>query len=457
MPLPPTPPVPRTPPRSSFSMKRASFLLSILISNPLLIQASLAQTAPPPSALPSSIGTDIGANPPDRPTAGPTAGPTPGPTPGLTAKQLLEQARQRLRDRGELPPENAPIVQSPSQSPLQGPASTPIASPIAPILAPPPIPAFSTYRLGQGDSVAIYVQRFQDFNFQATIDAEGKITQAVLGKISLQGLTIDEAQERVKQSVSRYIINPIVLLSMTNARPVQVTIAGEISKPGLYPLTPQSGRVSSVLLAAGGSTERGDLRSVKIRRSYTNGATDEKEIDLYTPLKDGTPLPDIRLQDGDVIMIPPIDPTKLDGYDRGIIARSTLVKPLLVIRILSYARGGLSEVGVPNGSKFVDALAKTGLNPDQANLTKIAVIRYDAVQQKAVTFELNGKSALMGDPTQNIALQDSDVIVIGRNLIGRLTYALNTFTQPFRDILGFTLFFRELGSSATNLFGPTGR
>ena len=424
-------------------MKRASFLLSLLISNPLLSQAALAQTAPPPNVPPSALPSSIGANPPDRPTGLNTSLNT-----GLTAKQLLEQARQRLRDRGELPPENAPIV----PSPLQVPTSTPIEPP-----APPPIPAFNTYRLGQGDSVAIYVQRFQDFNFQATIDAEGKITQAVLGKISLQGLTIDEAQERLKQAVSRYIINPIVLLSMTNARPVQVTIAGEISKPGLYPLTPQSGRVSSVLLAAGGSTERGDLRSVKIRRSYTNGTTDEKEIDLYTPLKDGTPLPDIRLQDGDVIMIPPIDLTKLDGYDRGIIARSTLVKPLLVIRVLSYARGGLSEVGVPNGSRFVDALAKTGLNPDQANLTKIAVIRYDAVQQKAITFELNGKSALMGDSTQNIALQDSDVIVIGRNLIGRLTYALNTFTQPFRDVLGFTLFFRELGNSATNLFGPTGR
>ena len=427
-------------------MKRASFLLSLLISNPLLTHAALAQTAPPPNILPSSLPSSIGANPPDRPT-----GVNTGATMGLTAKQLLEQARQRLRDRGELPPENAPTVQSPSQSPAQIPGSIPIAS------VTPPIPAFSTYRLGQGDSVAIYVQRFQDFNFQATIDAEGKITQAVLGKISLQGLTIDEAQERVKQAVSRYIINPIVLLSMTNARPVQVTIAGEISKPGLYPLSPQSGRVSSVLLAAGGSTERGDLRSVKIRRSYTNGTTDEKEIDLYTPLKDGTPLPDIRLQDGDVIMISPIDPTKLDGYDRGVIARSTLVKPQIIIRILSYARGGLSEVGVPNGSRFVDALAKTALNPDQANLTKIAVIRYDAVQQKAITFELNGKSALMGDPTQNIALQDSDVIVIGRNLIGRLTYALNTFTQPFRDVLGFTLFFRELGNSATNLFGPTGR
>ena len=105
----------------------------------------------------------------------------------------------------------------------------------------------------------------------------------------------------------------------------------------------------------------------------------------------------------------------------------------------------------------MDALAKSGLNPDQANLARVAVIRFDAVQQKAITFELNGKDALMGNPTQNIALQDNDVIVVGRNFVGRITYALNVFTQPFRDVLGFTLFFRQLGSSASNLFGPTGR
>ena len=73
-------------------MKRASFLLSLLISNPLLTHAALAQTAPPPNVLPSSLPSSIGANLSDRPT---------GVNTGLTAKQLLEQARQRLRDRGE--------------------------------------------------------------------------------------------------------------------------------------------------------------------------------------------------------------------------------------------------------------------------------------------------------------------------------------------------------------------
>jgi polysaccharide biosynthesis/export protein len=407
-------------------MKRTSLLLSLLLFQgiaPIVFASkAIAQSVMPPAEK----------------------------TAGLTTQQLLEQARQRLRDRGELPPENAPIPANPT-------AVLGETIPATPGMLPPAAMPFSTYRLGPTDVIAVYVQRFQDLSFQAAIDQEGKITHAILGKISLQGLTVDEAQERVREAANKYVVNPIVLLSLATPRPVQVTISGEIAKPGLYPLMQTGGKVSSVLLAAGGTTERGDLRAVRVRRTFTNGMVKDQEIDLYTPLKEGSAFPDLRLQDGDVIVIPPLDPAKMGEYDRSIVARSTLVKPQLTIRILSYARGGLTEVPVPNGSKFVDALAKSGLNPDQANLTRIAVVRFDAVQQKAITFEVNGKEALMGDPKQNIALQDSDVIVIGRNFVGRITYALNVFTQPFRDVLGFTLFFKELGNSAANLFGPTGR
>ncbi len=410
-------------------MKRTSLLLSLLLFQgiaPIVFASkAIAQSAMPPEAPAATVGKPAGAS----------------------AQELLEQARQRLRDRGELPLENTPA----NPTAVLDATATSGFLPASPAAMP-----FSTYRLGPTDVIAVYVQRFQDLSFQAAIDQEGKITHAILGKISLQGLTIDEAQERVREAANKYVVNPIVLLSLSTPRPVQVTISGEIAKPGLYPLQTGS-KVSSVLLAAGGTTERGDLRAVKIRRTFTNGMVKDQEIDLYSPLKDGTAFPDLRLQDGDVIVIPPIDPTKTADYDRSIVARSTLVKPQLTIRILSYARGGLTEVPVPNGSKFVDALAKSGLNPDQANLSRIAVVRFDTVQQKAITFEVNGKDALMGDPKQNIALQDSDVIVIGRTFVGRLTYALNVFTQPFRDVLGFTLFFRELGSSAANLFGPTGR
>jgi polysaccharide biosynthesis/export protein len=110
-----------------------------------------------------------------------------------------------------------------------------------------------------------------------------------------------------------------------------------------------------------------------------------------------------------------------------------------------------------NGSTLVDALASSSANPDAANLKKIALVRFDERQQRAITIQVDGKKALMGDQSQNIALQENDVLVLDRNLVGKITNALNVFTQPFRDVLGFLLFFRQLNDGASNLFGPTRR
>jgi polysaccharide biosynthesis/export protein len=363
-----------------------------------------------------------------------------------TALDLIEQARQKLRDRGELP--TATPAASGSERP-----TTPMPPMLgAPSELPPVVQTFAAYRLGPRDTIAIVVQRFADFNVQAVIDPEGNITHPILGKVPIQGLTIEQAQERIRQQVDRFIIKPVVLVSLTNQRPVQVTIVGEIAKPGLYPLA-LAPQLSAALLAGGGTRENADLRTVMVRRLLPDGSTKEEAFNLFNALKEGTALPNPNLQDGDTIFIPKLKVGESD-YDRTIASRSTLVRPRITVRILSYASGGLRQLPLENGSNFLDALATAGVNPDQVDMKKIALVRFDEQQKKAVALTLNGKAALMGDITQNVPLQDNDVIVIGRNLVGRITQTLNVFTQPFRDVLGFLLFFRQLGDNASNLFGP---
>ncbi|MBE9013146.1 polysaccharide export protein [Pseudanabaenaceae cyanobacterium LEGE 13415] len=348
----------------------------------------------------------------------------------LSPLELIEQARQRLRE------------------------STTQQAPNTPTPSAPPVNSFNLYRLGAGDTISVQVQRFNDLNFQATIDQEGNITAPLLGKVPLQGLTIAQAQERIRQGVNRFVIDPVVFVALTSQRPVLVTITGEIAKPGLYTLSLP--RTSAALLLAGGATGRADLRSITIKRPLSDGSMVEEKIDLVTPLQEGTPLPDLKLQDGDVIVIPKISDQDRT-YDRALMARSTLVKPQINVRLLSYSSNGLGTLSLPNGSTFLDALTAARPGPDNANLRRIALIRFDSVQQKAVTYNIDARSILSGNMAQNMQLEDNDVIVIGRNLIGRITYALNTFTQPFRDVLGFLLFFRELQNGAETLFGPTGR
>lgn len=309
------------------------------------------------------------------------------------------------------------------------------------------------YRLGPNDQIFVNVTRFPDFNFQGSVNPEGAIVLPLVGNLILEGLTLSEAQEAIRVALDRYIVDPQVSLSLLAQRPVQVTIVGEVTRPGFYPL--QSTRISDALIAAGGSLASGDLRQVQVRRTLANGSVVIQDLDLYTPLETGLPLPTVRLEDGDVVVVPALDQLNDPDYNDRLVATSTLAKPTIAVRVLSYAANGVDTLTLPAGSRFRDAL--DGMPLDRANLRKIALIRYNPETGNPITTEIDGRSVLMGDPVANVALQDNDVVVVGQNLITNISRTFGRLTQPFRDVLGFLLFFDSLNQNAQNLFRPSAR
>ncbi|KAF3888781.1 MULTISPECIES: polysaccharide biosynthesis/export family protein [Nostocales] len=357
------------------------------------------------------------------------------------------------------------------------------------------------YRLGPGDGIAVSVQRFPDLSFQAIINPEGNIVVPLLGTvslrgltleqaqekirvglnrfvvdpivalaltiqrpelsftaqlnpegniivpqvgtISLQGLTLDEAQEKIRLSSSRIYVDPVVSVSLAAQRPVQITISGEVTRPGIYSIASGLPRVGDALILAGGSSMTADLRQVQIRRRLVDGSVATQNVDLYTPLQNGGSVPNLRLQDGDAIVIPRREIAADDGYDRNLVSRSTLAVQQIRVRVLNYASGGIVTIPLPNGSNFLDALA--GVNLDTANLRGIKLFRFDPERGRAIAQTLNARKALSGDSSQNVPLQDNDVIVIGRNLIGKITNAISLITRPFISINAFLDFFNDFG------------
>ncbi len=288
------------------------------------------------------------------------------------------------------------------------------------------------------------VARRPNPNFQAIIDAEGNITIPELGTVLVQGLSLPEAEEKIRLHLSRTFIEPVVAVSLAGERPVQIAIAGEISRPGIYPISSRMPRVTDALQLAGGSTMKADLRKVQIRRKRLDGSVVTTDVDLYAPLLNGAALPNLRLQDGDTIFVPTREVGTDDTYDRKLVARSSLAIPQIRIRVLNYAGGGISTQTLPNGSTFIDVLG--GINPERANLRQIALVRFDPERGKAITQRLDAKKALSGDRSQNVPLQDNDVIVVGRNLITRVTNTLSLITRPFFDVQNFIRFFDSFGA-----------
>jgi len=194
-----------------------------------------------------------------------------------------------------------------------------------------------------------------DLNFQAAISPEGNIAIPQVGTVYLQGLSLEEAQEKVRMALSHLIVDPVVTVSLAGTRPVQVTIIGQVFRPGIYTANSALPRIADTLQLAGGSTLAADLRQVQVRRKLVDGSVISQNINLYAAIQNGNSVPNLRLQDGDTIVVPHREVGADDGYDRNLIAHSTLAVSQIKVRVLNYTGGGIMIETLPNGSTFTDA------------------------------------------------------------------------------------------------------
>jgi protein involved in polysaccharide export with SLBB domain len=171
------------------------------------------------------------------------------------------------------------------------------------------MPTPYNYVLGAGDQLLIDIYGASQQRYDQKINAEGSIFIPNVGPINLSGLTVDAATARLKSMLSQIYSglagnNPVTFLQVRvgNIRSIQVAMVGEIYAPGNYTLSSFS-TVFNALYAAGGITEDGSFRRIKI---YRNSKL-INELDVYEFLINANQNSNIRLQDNDVIMIPPVE------------------------------------------------------------------------------------------------------------------------------------------------------
>ena len=376
----------------------------------------------------------------------------------LTLEQVQSIIANRLNPYVRNPQVNLSLL---TQRPVRVTITGEVARPGFYPLASPEIPIALT--TAQGTTTAADLRRVQIrrtlANNQVVETEVDLLTPLLLGvrpaDVLLEDgdvIVIPSQEVRSYQGPTRNILETYSLAAAPTA--VNITIVGDVTRPGFYQLPPGGGQLTTAIQASGGARITSDLRSVLICRITVEGRLVEDIVDLYTPIKEATALPNVSLQNGDAIIIPKLQPDEQEDYDQRLIATSSLASPQITVRILSYPINAVGAVVLPNGSSFIDALNSVPLN--LADMTEIALIRYDPITGKPTRQILNGKNVLAGDATDNILLQDNDVLVVNRNLVAQISYVLNTFTQPFRDILGFLLFFQQLQAGVESLFTPTG-
>lgn len=178
------------------------------------------------------------------------------------------------------------------------------------------LPTPVNYRLGSGDEVIIDIFGANQNTFRSTISPEGSINVDVLGPLYLNGMTIDEANKFLKKKLAsiyaglnRSDVGTDIRLSLGQIRTIQVNMLGDVSNPGTFTLSSLS-TVFHALYRAGGVKDPGTLRDILVSR---NGKT-IAHIDIYDFLMTGTRNNDVRLEEGDVVLVNPYKcMVKLEG------------------------------------------------------------------------------------------------------------------------------------------------
>ncbi len=165
-------------------------------------------------------------------------------------------------------------------------------------------PVADDYVLGSGDVLAVQLYGNQNYALQLAVGRDGRVNFPQLGPISVGGQRYGAVKRELEARVQKQMIGVRAGISMGETRTINVFVLGEAMYPGSYAVTGLA-TVTTALFAAGGVKPQGSLRRIQVRRS---GAL-VREFDLYDLLMRGDSSNDIKLQPGDVVMVPAVGPT----------------------------------------------------------------------------------------------------------------------------------------------------
>ena len=169
------------------------------------------------------------------------------------------------------------------------------------------LPTPVNYVLGPGDEVIIDIWGTNQATIRQTISPDGTINIPDVGMISLNGMTIKQADAYMKRKLGQiYSVDgddakSEIKLTLGNIRTIQVNMMGEVANPGTYYLSSLS-NIYHALHRAGGVSDLGSLREIQLIRKGKVVAT----VDIYDFIRDGK-MNETILEEGDIINVPAYD------------------------------------------------------------------------------------------------------------------------------------------------------
>ncbi len=332
-------------------------------------------------------------------------------------------------------------------------AGTPLLAQVEP--STPPNRSFdiqvvsSAYRLGSGDRINITVLNVPEFSGPRVVLPDGTISLPIVGTLRVEGLTTAQLEERLGELYRPYVKNLSISAIVEAPRPVNVSVLGEVNRPGPYTLSSQitgggmqmdtpvglgtgSGistgpgsrglTVSQALRLAGGITEVADIENIMLVRPLPDGQKVRRRVNLWALFQDADTTQDLPLLDGDALLIPRAQSNK-PGYDVALVNNSSLAPSTVEVKVLGEVkRPGLANVA-PN-APFSDAIVAAGGATNYADWKRSQLIRLNP-DGSVSRWEIAAILEQGRDPEKNPPLRRGDLVIVPRSLGGDVVSTLN--------------------------------
>lgn len=325
----------------------------------------------------------------------------------------------------------------------------------------------SAYRLGPGDVIEV-VNTQPEERLSRIILTDGTISLPLIGAVRLTGLSQEQAGQQITELYRPYLKSPQVSVAVINPRPLNVTVLGEVSRPGPYTIgnptnnaqivgptvgssaNNSSGQgsvggigggrltVTQALATAGGVTESADVQHIELIRVLPGGKKSVARIDLWAMITRADTLQDQPLVDGDAILVPKTIPGKSD-VDNQVVNVSTLAPSTVEVRVVGEVnRPGI--VAIKPGSRFTDAIVAAGGINDNGDPRDVELHRLNP-DGSVKSYALAAILEQGYDEQKNPALQKGDIIRVKRSFGASLKTFISDISSPvfllniFRNII----------------------
>jgi polysaccharide export outer membrane protein len=308
----------------------------------------------------------------------------------------------------------------------------PNSQPVSPQIQQPD----TRYLLGGGDLIRVNVFEVPEYTGEYQIPPGGAINLPLIGSVSVQGFTTEQAADIITEKYRKFLKRPQISINLLSPRPINILVAGEVTRPGSYTLSLAGGAgnnpgvqyptVLAALTTAQGVTLAADVTQVQLKRKTGSSTEQLVTLNLKQLIETGNTAQDITLRDGDVIVVPTATSFNVaearNLFAANFAASQTAPRTVAVIGAVSRPgsylvsagstdaqNGGAAGSGLPNLTR---AIQLAGGITSQADIRNIK-LRRPTRTGKEQTLDINLWQLLQtGDVNQDVIVQDGDTIVI---------------------------------------------